>query len=251
MGGIVTLINITMQYNSHANNLDCVSEILKICKATTGKYPLNDITRRFNFALDRYCHLAFEANGSWSFDDINNSNPPIDTQNIVSGTNKYKIGSFTEKIFMLLALEVLDTNSKSSPLILESFDDLRRQGISFTDAYSTSVTGVPTHVLKLGDFIYLRPTPNFNMTAGLKAFFNRPANYMATSDTTKVPGVPGIHHEYLCLVSALPYLEENTMSNMVSTANKIAVWEEKIKNYFVAKEKPKSRGMQAFKENNK
>jgi len=240
-----------MQYNSHASQQDCVSEVLRIGKASLGKYPLVDITRRFNFALDQYHDLAFKANGKWSFDDINHSNPPIDTQNLVSGTNKYKISSFTEKLFIALKIEVLASNGNATPLILESFSDLDRQGLSFNDAYSTSITGTPTHMMKLGDFIYLRPTPSYNLTGALKAYFDRPASYMTTSDTTKVPGVPSIHHEYLCQVAAQPYLDENNMGNRVSNMNNILSWESKISRHFAMREKPQSRGLRALSESNK
>src|ERR1044071_4485369 len=209
-----------MQYNSHATNQDCVSEVLKICGATTSTYALVDITRRFNAALDDYFALVFKADKRWQFDDLNETTAPIVTQNIVSGTNSYKLSDFssTPDKLNLTKLEILDSNDNQLSLIPETMDDLTD---SFGKVYSTSVTGTPTNYLKLGIFIYLRPTPNYNKTNGLKGFANRAALYMASTDTTKVPGVPVIHHTYLCRKAALPFLIEKTLPQVNGVAAEI------------------------------
>lgn len=240
-----------MQFNSHATNQDCVSEILKICGATTATYPLVDITRRFNSALDDYFSTAFESDGRWNFDDINQSNPPIDTQNLVSGTNKYKVGSFTEKLINLIRLEILDSSSVGYKLKPESFQDLDDEGSSFETAYSTSTTGLPTRYLKYGDFIYLRVTPNYNKTGGLKAYFDRPASYMASTDTTKVPGVPVIHHNYLCRKAAVPFLIEKNLPQLNGVLLEIQRDEKSIKSYFARRTKDEPKRLVPFRQNNR
>lgn len=212
-----------MQYNSHANNLDCVSEVLKISGATTNVYPLNDITRRFNAGLDRYFQIAFESDSEWPFDDQNQTVAPILTQNIVSGTNSYRFTSFTASV-NLLKLGVLDSNDNPIVLTPEKFSD-----IDLDKDYATSVTGTPTHYTKLGDFIYLRPTPNYSKNNALRAFIERSASYMAASDTTKVPGVPTAHQMYLCRYAALPYLIENNLPQTTAIASQIQLDEMQIK----------------------
>ena len=150
-----------------------VHEVFRICGANANTYTIRDIIARVNSALDRFCHLAFQVDGRWSFDDINESSAPIDTQNIVSGTNEYKFSDFTEKIINLIKLTVLDGDAVEQSLTVESMDSLSQP---FTELYDSSNTGTPTHYLKYGDFIYLRPYPDYSEANGLRAYFNRPAS---------------------------------------------------------------------------
>jgi len=254
-----------MQYNSDADDQDIITEILLICGATTNTYSLKDMTRRFNSALDRYFSIAFDADGRWNFDDINNAAPPIDTQDIVSGTNRYKIGTFTEKVLSLIKLEVLDSAGKGIELIREDISNLdaRAPGNAsgylnggsstrtFQELYLSPTSGTPTHYTKYGDFIYLRPSPDYNETAGLKAYFNRPASYMASTDTTKVPGVPGTHHTYLARAAALPYLIEKELPQAQSVAQEVLIGEQEIRTYFSHRDKDNKQRMVGGYQNNK
>jgi hypothetical protein len=228
-----------VQYNSHATQQDCVNEILKTCKATTGKYPLVDITRRFNFALDRYFTLAFQTDGRWKFDDVNQTDVPLETLNIVSGTNKYDMSQLTDELFQLFRIEFLDSNSNPILAEEEDFDKLKQCGLTFTSAYSTASTNqsVPSKYLKWGKFLYIRATPNYTLSAAIKFYFNRHASYMASTDTTKVPGVPVIHHQYLCRLAAQPYLDENNMSNSEKNQQLILQDEQAIQAHFAMRDK--------------
>lgn len=155
-------------------NRGLVQRLDKLCDTDIISYPLKDKVADLNDALDWYFSVAFDADGQWKFDDINQTSPPIDTQNIVSGTNRYKFSSFTEKILNLIKLEVLDSDGNGLILIPETLEDLSG---SFEELYLDSGnTGTPTHYIKYGDFIYLRPFPDYSETNGLKAYFNRPAS---------------------------------------------------------------------------
>lgn len=228
-----------MQYASHATEQDCVAEVRKLCKATSVTYPINDLTRRFNFALDRYFHLAFTADGRWKFDDRNQTDVPLETLNIVSGTNKYDMSTLTSELHELFRIEILGDNGKPLYAIeQDSFEAIASRGEQFANVYSTASEdqGVPTKYLKWGDFLYLSPCPNYSETGGIKFYFNRKASYMAATDTTKVPGVPAIHHEYLCRVTAQPYLLENLPARAQSNEVEIQKWEYKIGEFFARRD---------------
>ena len=243
------MADVYMQFNSHADQQDCVSEINKICKTNTTSYPLKDIARRFNHALDRYFEIAFEAYGRWNFDDITQTSPPIDSQNIVSGTNRYKIATFTGKVARVIRVEVLNSAGKGLSLIPELLSDLdevslghetgRVSGIgtdTFQERYVNASSGVPTHYIKYGDFIYLRPNPNYAYTAGLLCYFNRSATHLASTATTTAPGVYEGHIKYLCRLASLPYLIENGKPNKEDVKQQIAIDEIAIKEYFSSRD---------------
>ena len=158
-----------------------------------------------NDALDWYYQLAFKSGRGWEFDDINKTSPPIDTQDIVSGTNRYKFGTFTEKIINLIKLEILDDAGKGLNLIPETFNTLglptlgNQSGVisnssanTFQELYINPSSGTPTHYCKFGDFVYLRPKPNYSETAGLKAYFNRPASKFSFVLATVTIASPGV-----------------------------------------------------------
>ena len=171
-------------------NWGLFQEIDKICGSSVNTYPFKTKAARINDAMNRYCHLAFQADGRWPFDDINQSSPPIDTLDIVSGTNRYKFGTFTEKILNLIKLEILNSDGQGVSLIPESINDLYD---SFQKLYlDTANVGTPSHYCKFGDFIYLRPFPDYSETDGLLAYFNRPAtrfDFVLATVTIAAPGV--------------------------------------------------------------
>ena len=262
--------------------------------------------------MDRYLHLAFKSDGGHSFDDINETSPPIDTQSLVSGTNRYKFSDFTEKILQLTKLTVLNDDAVEVALIPERIENLSD---AFTEVYKSTDTGVPSHYLKYGDFIYLRPYPDYSETDGLRAYFNRPASKfdfntftvtiaapgvltlaahglaindtvmletdgalptglsvdtvyyvvatVATNtfsvsatkggtaittsgsqsgvhylvETSKVPGIPEIHHPYLAKYASLPFLIEKEKTQVGAVANQIQIDEDAIIKFFAGRNK--------------
>lgn len=190
-------------YNSISTDA-IAQEIDRICSSSANTYPVKNKIARVNSALDRYLHLAFQADSRWNFDDITETSPPIDTQSIVSGTNRYKISAFTETLLSLIRLEVLNSAGTGLPLIPETMDDLsgsvnnetgRINGSSsdtFQERYVNADSGTPTHYIKYGGFIYLRPTPDYSETDGLLAYFNRPAAKAEPVAVTISNASPGV-----------------------------------------------------------
>ena len=177
----------------------------RLCASTINTYPLKKKALDLNDALDSYCGIAFESDGQWTFDDINQTSPPIDTQNLVSGTNRYKVSAFTEKILDLIKLEILDPNGNGLSLIPEQINNLGQNWVgntsgqlygsalqNFQRLYLNPSPGTPTNYVKFGDYIYLRPSPNYSISAGLKAYFNRTAlkfNFITFTVTSATPAI--------------------------------------------------------------
>lgn len=152
-------------------NLGIINRIWKRCGATINTYSIKNVISDINDALDWYFSLVFKS--AKNIDDINETLPPIDTQAIVSGTNRYKVSAFTEKIINFIKLEILDSTGEGRELIPEDIGNID----NFQELYlDTTIQGIPTNYCKYGDFIYLRPTPNYSLAAALKIYFNRPAS---------------------------------------------------------------------------
>jgi hypothetical protein len=112
--------------------------------------------------------------------------------------------------------------------------------VNFEELYaSTTASGEPTHYALFGNFIYLRPKPNYNETNGLRVFGDRNPLYMLTTDTIKEPGVPKKHQMYLCRKAALPFLIAKKLPQMPSVAALIQKDEEDIKRFYARRDKTK------------
>ena len=86
-----------------------IDEITRITGVTTAVYNNKSRIARLNSALNKYWKLASDSATKGTFDDTNNSTVPVLTQNIVSGTNSYKISTFSEEVLQTLKLSVLDS----------------------------------------------------------------------------------------------------------------------------------------------
>jgi hypothetical protein len=160
-----------MQLYSPVDNNGLVDEILRITGTTSTVYSLKSMVARLNNALDRYWFLASSSAPKGTFDDVNNTSLPVETQNIVAGTNAYKISSFTNKVLEISKLAVLNDDGEEQDLIREDFDDLNQ----FYELYNTDTAnrGIPGYWTKMGDYIYVRACPDYSETSGLRAYVNR------------------------------------------------------------------------------
>jgi len=194
-----------MQLSNNVTRDGLAEEMDRICGSNETSYSLRNKTARVNSALDRYLTLAFRADRNWNFDDINETSPPIDTQAIVSGTNRYKFSAFTETLLSLIRLEILNSAGKGLSLIPETMEDLNQISIgnetgrisgigtdTFQERYVNASSGIPTHYIKYGGFIYLRPNPNYSLAAALLAYFNRPASKFEFKSFTVTQASPGV-----------------------------------------------------------
>ena len=157
------------------------------CGTTSVNQPIKTKTANLNEALHWYFGIAEQNASNWNADDDNQTSPPIDTQNIVSGTNRYKLSAFTEEILSILKLEVDDGTGNFISLYPETLDSFGNvvgnasgqisgfSSGSFDELYINAPSGIPSAYIKYGGFIYLNKKPNYNATSGLKAYFNRPA----------------------------------------------------------------------------
>ncbi|MCF7843858.1 hypothetical protein K9M47_03095 [Candidatus Gracilibacteria bacterium] len=194
-----------MIYNGSSTNQDIVSDTLFEASANLNSYPIADITRNSNTALDTAVSLILFADEKWDFDSTNATDFPIGTTDILSGQNDYE---FDDDFLVIKAIEVQDSNGNWKKL--KPIDNLT---LEEQEAMSTLTenTGTPEYYDKVGGSFFLIPTPNYNRRlveeteAGLKVYFQRNIDYFTTSDTTKEPGFAKHLHKYIPLYNAYVY----------------------------------------------
>jgi hypothetical protein len=179
-----------MKLSSPIEKDGLVEEILRICGTTNAIYSNYAMVTRINAGLDRYWQLASDAAPKGTFDDTNQTALPVETQNLVSGTNAYKISSFTNKVLQILKIAALNDDGLEEDLIREEFDNLD----DFYELYSTDTgdQGTPQYWTKMGDYIYLRPCPSYSETSGLRAYANRELSKFTWVPFTVTVASPGV-----------------------------------------------------------
>lgn len=217
----------SLQFNSHATSQDLVSEVLKICGATTSVYPVVDITRRINSALDRFSYLATVASGTWQFDASDYTDLPIGTANIVSAQQDY---SFASDVLTVEKVMVKDSGGLWHELEAVDISDKNEADHIWT--LPTGNSGVPTRYETFASSLLLDPIPNYNSTGGLKVVFRRAITHFASTATTDTAGIPSIFDMYLCRYAALPFLIEKSLPQTSGIAQQIQIDEQAIKDFF-------------------
>lgn len=235
-----------MQFNSHSDQLDLVSEIKRICGTDTTSYPLKDMARRCNIALDRFIYLAATANGQWQFDDSNNSTLPIGTTDLISGQQDY---SFASDVLLVEKVFCKDTSGVWNELTPVDISDSQTTAKDIWTLAGT--TGVPQRYDKVGGSLLLDPIPNYNSTAGLKVVFQRGPSYFASTDTTKTPGIPSIFHSYIARHASLQFLIDNGKPSKNDIAGMIVNDERSLQTYFARRGKDKPARLYVRQENNR
>ena len=230
-----------LQFNSHATDQDIVSEVLRRSGAgTVDNFPLVDIARLSNFFLDWYYGLAFLYGKGLNYDDETHTAPPIDTQKIVSGTNRYKLSDFTMDVVGTIRVEILSSAGKGLSLKKDTFSELDNGSRTnesgrvgwinkdtFQEKYVNADSGVPSSYIIYGNYVYFDKKPNYSESDGLLFYVNRPADQFASTDTTKTPGICHLHAELLCEYVAMRWKYDNKRINK-NEWNDVLNWAEDI-----------------------
>lgn len=194
-----------MQYNSNATGQDIVNDTYFEASANASSYPIADLTRNANTALDVAVALILFADAKWDFDSSNSTDLPIGSTDLLSGQQDYE---FNDDFLVVKSVEIADSAGKWVRLIpIDNLSLEERQ--SMTDFLENN--GTPQYYDKVGNSLMLYPAPNYNRRlveeseAGLKVYFQRQIDYFTTTDTTKEPGFAKHLHKYVPLYCSYIY----------------------------------------------
>ncbi len=196
---------------------------------------LKQVTDRINQGFYKIMPLLLAYNDQIRWDDTNNTDAPSGKVNLVANQNDYKITVDDNSLSILNITHVRILPSSSATRYNEltriTTDDADITGILSPD---TSVTGVPSAFVELGNIIYLDVLPSYSATNGIELFFGRQQVVFASTDTTATPGIPIPFHELLVLHAALDWSRVNRSSdgNLISQLEReIAKQEKDLKNF--------------------
>lgn len=175
--------------------------------ANSVSYPIADLTRDANAALDVAFTLILGADGSWQFDSVNQTDLIIGKTDLISGQQDY---SFDDEYLLL-----------SKPLQILLPDGVTWQELNPVDANNpTSQSGIPYQYNKIGNSFLLDDIPNYSWRMeeegkqGLKAFFQRKIDHFTTEDTDKEPGFAKHLHKFVSLYCQHSYARAKGLSKL-------------------------------------
>lgn len=192
---------------------------------------LEDFVDQENIAFSDYLTLAFNTSGTWKFDDSNHPDFPEMTADIVAGQREYSFTTDEEGNLVLDIYKVYAKETGKDYLELEAID-ADTTGVENGITAGSTVQGVPYRYDKTANVIILDPVPSASVTGGLKVSINREATFFTTSDTTKKPGVPGLHHKWFYLKPASEYARRNTLNSYERLKGEVRDLEADIKKTF-------------------
>ena len=169
---------------------------------------LKEFTADVNTVWDDYVYLALKSSGDWQWDDSNHTvDYPIIYRNLVSGTQDYTFTTDATDNLILDIFKVMVLRSATATTYDEIYPVDQQQIEAYNSgddiAEERSTQGVPERYDKTANGIFLDAIPNYSATRGLKVFINREPSYFVSTDTTKKPGCPGIHHRYFAVKTAM------------------------------------------------
>lgn len=188
-----------IQFNDTTNKQGIVQAIRRRTgtnTASSGSYPIEDITLDVNMALSNFFVLANNNSGRrQQVDDTNHTDFPIVYADITSGQQDINLTLDENGNQILEIHKVILTLASGEKRILRQIDIHDENDSFMTD----STTGIPETYELTAEGIFLHQTPNFTLADALEVWVDRAASYFAASDTTKRAGIPEIFNEYLII----------------------------------------------------
>lgn len=210
-----------MLYNDSATGTGICQEIDSICGSNTTSYPLVDKNRRLNSAIDDFATIALKECGGWTPEDSGETNLPIATTDLDSGTGTY---SFPSELLSIINLKIKASDGVTQ-ITLTPVDTLPLN----------QSAGQPTAYKKVGNSFILDRTPNYSVTDGIEIEYRRAFNYSTVSGSTFTPtspGIPSIFHTWLARKASLPYLITKGIASKNDIFTLITEELPNIKSYF-------------------
>ena len=179
-------------------------DIYFLCGATSATYLNADITRNINIHYDNIARTIWESDGTWNFDDGNNTDLPVAFRTVSNASATYLIPTTAIRIEQV---EIKDGNGNWNKLKPINYHDLSISPDEFLNG-----SGLPLYYMLEGTQISLYPAPGtgyVTMASGMGVRLSRNVTEFATTATTTEPGFARPFHRILSYATALDFAQDN------------------------------------------
>lgn len=223
-----------MVYNDTTNLQGILQDAefrLNLPNGTLSTTFVKDATRFANQYVATVQAWILAARDEWDYDDTNHTTYPILTANLVSGQYFY---TFPTDILKIQRVEVSwdgTTWKKAEPFDQSNFD----KPLDDT-TIATYFSKDEPHYDTTYDSFRLLPTPDANVTDGLKIYVARECDVFATTDTTQEPGFDYMWHYIIPLGIAYEWSKAKGFSQMPALKQELLEAEQRLKQYYTDKQ---------------
>lgn len=217
--------------------------LIQSCEFWTGKgdaqisgnsTSLAEFTRLININYNKVVTMIFSSMDEWDFDDINHGDAGfIKTYNLTSGTQTVTLPA-SDKILKIKRAEITydgTTWYRLNPMDLNEYGD-----VSTSTAIANNFSKTEPYYDMQGNYVYLYPIPDANVTGGLKLWVSREVDAFTTADTTQEPGIDEPFHEMIAIGASLDYAFAHSLANVNGLAAKFVDYEGRLKQYYGSKQ---------------
>ena len=191
-----------MTYSDTTNKSGIIQNVETMCDLGDAHISGNTANLRYfngmiNRVQSRVWHLIHQLTGNWSYDDGSNTDLPVATTDLASGTGSYALPS---DALTVKRIEVKDENDnwyKLKPLVEERIHGAIDE---FND-----VDGTPIHYTLKNGVVKLYPAPNYAKSDGLKIYYDREAVAFDHDATTATPGFASPYHEIIPIGASIEW----------------------------------------------
>lgn len=186
----------------NVTELDADTDFL--CGSTSGTYSRTNKRRNQNIEYLRVATLIWESDGTWAFDDRNNTDTPIAYRTIANASGSYLIPTTALRI---KNVEVKDNDGNWHVMKPITLDEMH---IS-PEEWLTG-TGMPMYSMLEGNEIRLFPAPGTGyttMTSGMAVRLSRAVTELDVSATSTVPGFATPFHRMLSYAAAIDFSQDS------------------------------------------
>ena len=215
--------------------LDLIQRNTNTQNTTTSSYPLAAKTLDMNNALNQYFIIANSAAGNWRpADDLNQPDYPVIYTNLVSGKQDYAltVDADGNQVLDIYKVRILGTDGTTWTTMTQINQDTITD-----DDLQTVTSGTPSKYYLTANGIFLVGQPNYASTGGLEVWVSRSPTYFLVSDTTKKPGIPWVHSEYIALRPSYQYALSKGLPQTAALRADKEIMEEAIKSYWSQRNK--------------
>jgi hypothetical protein len=247
-----------------------------------------DKLRNINLAQEEITGVIIACDGTWQWDDSNYTDLPIGKTNLVANQKDY---SFADDHLVINAIEIQDLQGNWKRLEpIDKYPDFNRalyhKSITNIQNTSTTVTqdllelqdgsqfllqngdtllfsetttitsglevsGTPLYYDKVGESIMLYPSPNYSLTNGLKAFYQRKAQSFTITDSNKAPGFAPHLHRYLSICASYDWAIAKSHPKMKFLLSEKNRYTKLIKDFYSIRIKDETKRIQPYYQNNR
>lgn len=187
------------------------SDVDFLCGSTSATYLDADKIRNINIAYQDVARLIWESDGTWRYDDSNNTDAPVAYRTIANASASYLIPTSAIKVE---GVEVKNANGDWFKLEPISYHEL---SVS-PEEYLTG-TGMPIKYELNGNEIRLFPAPGtgyVTTTSGMAVRLSRAVTEFAVTASTQTPGFPSAFHRILSLAAAIDFSQDETQRRFLA-----------------------------------